>query len=89
MFSQVFVCPRDWGLSMMPLPVWLPGPMFLLWEGFSGIMFLVGGGSLQGGFLSRGGSAQGGLYLEGPLYRRSLYRGDLYPRRLSVQGGSL
>ena len=51
-FSQVSVCPQG-DLCMMPLPVWLPGHMFLL----RGSLYLVacsfeGGGSLSRGSLS-------------------------------------
>ena len=52
---SVILCTGGRGLCIMSLPVWLPGPMFLLQVFVSGPMFLPGV-SVQGV------SVQGGLY---------------------------
>ena len=51
---------------MISLPVWMPGPVFLLGVSVSGPMFLpgclcLGGGSLSRGYLSGGSLSRGSL----------------------------
>ena len=52
LYMSVILSTGGGGLSMMSLPVWLPGPMLLLGVSVPGPMFLLA--SLSKGSLSRG-----------------------------------
>ena len=67
---QVFVCPRGGGVCMMSLPIWLPGPMFLL-EGLSSWSHVRSSGGLCLGGLCLGGLCPGGLCPRGGLCRET------------------
>ena len=84
------------GLCMMSLPVWLPGPMFLLgglcpWSHVPSLGVSVQGASVQGGSLS-GGFFPGGVSVQGTSVQGVSVQGVLCPRGslsngFSIEGG--
>ena len=83
LFSQAFVYPQG-DLCMMSLPVWLPGPIYLLGVSVPGPMFFLGGlclGSLCPGGLSPGVSLSGGVSV-GRLPSGIRKVGGMHPTRM-------
>ena len=76
------VCPQE-GLCMMSLPVWLPGPMFLLGGALCLWSHVLSAGSLSRGISVQGNFCPGGLYPGGLCPGESLSRGSLSRRGLS------
>ena len=82
MFSEAFVFQHGGGcLCMMSLPVWLPGPMFLLGVSVSGPIFLLARGVFVQGVCL--GSLSGAISVLGVSVQTSLSRESLSGRSLS------
>ena len=69
-FNVTSVCLSTGGVCMMSLPIWLPGPMFLL-EGLSPWSHVRSSGGLCLGGLCLGGLCPGGLCPRGGLCRET------------------